>query len=183
MMDRLRRHRPRALPLVALALLGGCAALGAGRPRGAAPVQLAELGWLLGPWRVTEGEGAEATYEAVQDRDDGALDVVYFTDSTRTATHPDTGRIQERGGRLFFSRGRVRWVVAGDSATDLRLEPVSGTDVRLHWTRVTTTRRVTTLTRMDGQGRSVTRTLSLKRLEADHSLFLRNAEPPSHRPR
>lgn len=155
----------------ALALLDGCsAAAPRGAPartpaRAAAPVSIADLGWLLGAWRGRGEEGE--TFEQVAVRDDSTFSIVYYTDSTRTATHPVAGTIEERAGRVYHTRGAARWVVAGGFPTSLHFHPVEGADTRLHWSYEPPP-RTAAVTRTDSLGREVTRSYVFSRVYHEH---------------
>jgi hypothetical protein len=161
-------------------LLGGCSAFAArvAPGRGGAPVAAAGtldgMGWLLGHWRGT-GEGEEF-HEQYQAQDDSTFRVVYFTDCTRTAARPDSGTLEQRAGRLYHTRGRARWLVTERSSTSLVFHPVEGAAHRFRWILETPAWRTAVVTRLDGRGREVTQTYSLRRLDHQHD-WLGNTPP------
>lgn len=149
----------------AAALLGGC---GTPAPRTSpgqngtpVAIRLADVRWLLGTWRGS-GEG-ENFYEAYRPVDDSTFSIVYFTDSTRTATQPTTGTVEQRGGRLYHTYGRSRWVADG-SPTSLQFEPVERATNHFRWSYDSPSRWRATLLHRDSLGGVVTRSYTLERL-------------------
>lgn len=169
--SRFPRMKRIVMMAVGLALAGGCGtsaapAGGARSPAPGASVTLADLGWLLGTWRGTGEGGGEEFFERYSVRDDSTFSIVYFTDSTCTATQPVTGTVEERAGRIYHTYGPSRWVVPEGSPASLLFHPVERANNRFRWTSERATRWTATLMHTDSLGREVARTYTLHRLHA-----------------